>query len=102
MTGGAPFRVERLSNHDRTAFASGEPTIDRWFREQAGQMSSRGLAVVHVMIEAASGSIVGYYSLSNFTVAATDLPEALSKRMPRRIPLPAHLIGHLGIDVRHQ
>jgi GNAT superfamily N-acetyltransferase len=102
VTGGALFRVVRLGNHDRTAFASGESSIDRWFREQAGQMSSRGLATVHVMIEEMTGAIVGYYSLSNFTILATELPEALGRRLPKRIPLPAHLIGQLGIDARHQ
>lgn len=97
-----PFRIERLGEHDRTAFASGEPATDRWFQERARQMSGRGLAVVHVLVRVADAVVIGYYSLSNFTVLATELPPELGRKLPNRIPLPAHLIGQIGVDTRHQ
>jgi GNAT superfamily N-acetyltransferase len=102
MAGGAQFRIEPLGDHDRKAFVSGEESVDRWFHTQASQMSSRGLAAVQVMIEQATGDLVGYYALSNFTVVASALPESLSRRLPKQVPIPAHLIGRLGIDARHQ
>ncbi len=102
MAGDPPFRVECLAGHDRQIFSSGEASVDRWFREQAGQLSGRGIAVVHVMVEVQTGEVVGFYSLSNYTVLATDLPAALARRLPRSIPIPAHLIGQLGIAGRHQ
>ena len=97
-----PFRIERLADHDRRGFSSGKSSVDRWFRESAGQMASRGLAATHVMVETASGEITGYYSLSNFTVLATELPPELGRKLPQRLPIPAHLIGQLGVDARYQ
>ncbi len=97
-----PFRIELLTNHNRTAFACGEPSIDEWFRERAGQMSRKGLAAVHVMVEQATEAVAGFYTLSNFAVIATDLPVKVAKGMPERIALPAHLIGQLGVDRRFQ
>lgn len=98
-----PYRVELLTRtHDRTAFASGEPQIDDWFRQQAGQASRRGTATVHVMLDIVTNAVIGFYSLSNFAVLAADLPTELGRGLPDRLPLPAHLIGQLGIDARQQ
>ena len=102
MIGAGLLRIEPLGNHDRRRFTSGEPAIDRWFREQAGQMSSRGLAAVHLLIETATGEIAGYYALSNFAVLATSLPEAVGRKLTKHLPIPAHLLGQLGIDARFQ
>src|SRR6184192_746480 len=96
--GAAPFRIEPLAGHNRTAFNCGESSIDEWFRARAGQMSQKGLAAVHLMVEPATGTIVGFYTLGNFTVAATELPARVAKGMPNSIPLPAHLVGQLGVD----
>jgi len=65
-------------------------------------MSRKGLAAVHVMVEQSTGAIVGFYTLSNFTVVATELPVKVGKGMPNNLPLPAHLIGRLGVDQRFQ
>lgn len=100
--GDAPFHIEPLASHDRTAFNCGESSVDEWFQERAGQMSRKGLAAVHLMVEQATGAIVGFYTLSNFTVVATELSAKVGKEMPNNIPLPAHLIGQLGVDRRFQ
>lgn len=100
--GESRFRIEPLAGHERATFSCGEPSIDEWFRERAGQMSRKGLAAVHLMLEQATGEIAGFYTLSNFTVVATDLPADVGRGMPNSIPLPAHLIGQLGVDQRFQ
>ncbi len=96
------FRIEPLADHERDNFTCGEPALDNWFRERAGQLSRRGLAAVHVMVEPATMTVVGFYTLSNYTVTATDLPARIGKGMPRSIALPAHLLGQLGVDRRYQ
>jgi GNAT superfamily N-acetyltransferase len=98
MSAAPPFRIERLAGHDRKAFSCGNPTIDAWFRGMASQQVNRDLAAVHLLIEGATGRIAGVYSLSNFTVVATDLPDLGGKKLPQRMPIPLHLIGHLGVD----
>lgn len=54
------------------------------------------------MVEEATGAITGFYTLSNYTVVATDLPAKVGKGMPHSITLPAHLIGQLSVDWRYQ
>jgi predicted GNAT family N-acyltransferase len=44
--------------------------------------------------------VVGFYSLSAYTLALNDLPEALAKKLPRYDAIPAALIGRLARDVR--
>jgi ribosomal protein S18 acetylase RimI-like enzyme len=97
-----PFRIERLADHDREAFSCGEPDMDRWFHETAPQHNSRGLAVVQVMIEEATGVVVGFYSLSNYSVLGSELPKIGGKKMPPRMQVPMHLLGRLGVHVDYK
>lgn len=97
-----PFRIERLADHDREAFSCGEPEMDRWFREMAGQQNERGLAVVQVMIEEATGKLVGFYSLGNYSVLGSELPKIGGKKMPPRMQVPTHLLGRLGVHVDYK
>ena len=46
--------------------------------------------------------MIGFYSLSTFAVLAADLPTELGRGLPDRLPLPAHLIGQIGVDTRQQ
>ena len=98
-----PYRIELLAPiHDRAAFSSGTQQIDDWFRKQAGQASRRGIATVHVMVDNATDNVIGFYTLSNFTLLSSDLPTEMGRALPDRIPLPAHLIGQLAVDARQQ
>jgi GNAT superfamily N-acetyltransferase len=97
-----PFRIERLASHDRKAFSCGEPDMDRWFHELAGQQNERGLAVVQVMVEDATGFVVGFYSLSNYSVLGSDLPKIGGKKLPQRMQIPMHLLGRLGVHQDYQ
>jgi GNAT superfamily N-acetyltransferase len=102
MGAAPPFRVERLAGHDRRAFECGEPSIDRWFRDMAGQQASRDLAAVHLLIEQRTGQIAGFYTLGNYTVRALELPDAVGKKLPRAMPIPMHLLGRLGVHRAYQ
>lgn len=41
-------------------------------------------------------NIVGFYSLSMFTLALDSLPEALAKKLPRYEAIPAAIVGRLA------
>lgn len=88
-------RFEVLSSrHDRTSFESGVEPLDRWFRTRAGQDQRRRVAQVFVAL---SGErVVGFYSLSMFTLALDDLPNELARKLPRYDAIPAALIGRLA------
>jgi len=96
------YRVVPLGpSHDRTAFHSGVPELDRYLHEQAGQDARRRVATPFVMADGA-GSIVGYYTLSAYGVQLPQFPEAIVRKLPRYPILPATMLGRLAISQSHQ
>jgi GNAT superfamily N-acetyltransferase len=96
------IRIEPLRrHHDRRAFSCGEPSLDDWFRNRASQDSRRDLAQVFVAIDDPLG-LVGFYSLSAFSLELEDLPEDLARKLPRYDAIPAALIGRLARDLGAQ
>jgi GNAT superfamily N-acetyltransferase len=91
--------IEPLGKHDRATFSCGVTALDDWFRLRAGQDEKRNAARVFVAIDDQLG-IVGFYSLSSFTLAVADLPPEQAKRLPRYDVIPAALIGRLARDER--
>lgn len=92
-------RIEPLGKqHDRAAFSSGQPDIDDWFRRRASQDERRNVARVFVALDDKE-SIIGFYSLSAFTVALDALPAELARRLPRYDAIPVARIGRLA---RHE
>ena len=91
--------VELLNkNHHRESFDCGNVYLNRYFKEQAGQEAKKKLAATFVLSTNSPNSIVGYYTLSSFSIKAEDLPLALSKKFPRYPLLPATLIGRLAVN----
>jgi len=86
-------------HHDRGTFACGRPALDDWFRRCAGQDEKRNIARVFVASDEQFG-VVGFYSLSSFTLSTTDLPAEISRKLPRYEAIPAALIGRLARDER--
>ena len=89
--------IELLGKHDRAAFSCGVASLDDWFRHRAGQDEKRNVARVFIAIDD-QGGIVGFYSLSSFTLTIADLPPDYAKRLPRYDAIPAALIGRLARD----
>jgi GNAT superfamily N-acetyltransferase len=95
------FVVEPLdASHDRSAFYSGVPELDRYLQQQAGQDLRRKAAAPFVLLDASS-SIVGYYTLSAYSIQLSEVPPALAKKLPRYPRLPATLLGRLAIAASH-
>jgi GNAT superfamily N-acetyltransferase len=92
-----PIRFEPLKRHGRGAFASGVPALDEWFRTRATQDQRRSVAQVFVALD--EQGVVGFYSLSMFTLALESLPERLARTLPKYDAIPAALIGRLA---RHE
>jgi len=93
-----PIRFEVLSRaHNRRAFTSGVAALDDWFAKRATQDQRRRIAQVFVAVDELG--VVGFYSLSMFTLALESLPDQLAHRLPRYDAIPAALIGRLA---RHE
>jgi ribosomal protein S18 acetylase RimI-like enzyme len=94
----ARFRIEQLFDHDRSTFSSGIEPLDRYLRRQASQNVKRKGAVCTVATERATGRLAGYYTLSAASIALTDLPAELQRKLPRYPTVPAARIGRLAVD----
>jgi GNAT superfamily N-acetyltransferase len=97
-----PFRFEALGDSDRAAFCCGEDVLDRYFQTQATQDIRRRIANCFVVVEAATGRVAAYYTLSAASIPLVDLPADETKRLPRYPILPAVRIGRLAVDRRFQ
>lgn len=94
------FAFEVLgSQHDRATFSCGQPDLDVWFRQRAGQDQRRNVARVFVATDDELG-VVGFYSLGAFTLTLTDLPAEVARTLPRYDAIPAALIGRPARDQR--
>ena len=91
--------IEPLGKHDRRAFSCGVAALDDWFHLRAGQDEKRNVARVFVAIDDRLG-VVGFYSLSTFTLTIPDLPAKHARRLPRYDHIPAAPIGRLARDLR--
>jgi predicted GNAT family N-acyltransferase len=97
------YRFEALdvSRHDRAGFKSAVEGLNLYLQQQARKDADRHLAATFVMVdEAAPTVIIGFYTLSNYTVELAELPAELTKKLPRYPRLPATLIGRLARDER--
>ena len=86
-------------HHDRARFSCGQPDLDEWFRLRATQDEKRNVARVFVALAGELG-VVGFYSLSSFTLSLEDLPQEIARKLPRYEAIPAALIGRLARDER--
>ena len=67
------------------------------------QRAERNISRTFVLVSASNPrGIVGFYCLSNYAIATTGLPDALSKGLPRLQPAPAILLGQLAVDHAYQ
>jgi GNAT superfamily N-acetyltransferase len=85
-------------HHDRASFSCGQPDLDDWFRRRANQDDRRNVACIFVAADDELG-VVGFYSLSSFTLSLHDLPPEIGRKLPRYEAIPAALIGRLATDV---
>ncbi len=98
-----PFSVVPLSGtHDRASFTCGVESLDRYLRQQASQDVRRRIATCFVIVEAATGTLAGYYTLAATSVLLRELPDAMAARLPRYAAIPAVLLGRLAVAASFQ
>ena len=96
------YRIEALdtTRHRREEFQCESPELTDFLRTRARkEMQARASACFVLVEETDPGRIVGYYTLSQTSVALDQLPAPFSKRLPRYPQLGATLIGRLARDL---
>jgi len=93
-------KIELLSaSLNKKDFSCGKAVLDNYLHTQASQDVKRKLCVVFVLAE--DTAIKGYYTLSNASVPAELMTEAIRKKMPGSYKaLPVTLLGRLAVDAK--
>jgi len=104
MDRNTPFKEDwtepLATRHDRASFSCGNTELDTYFRQQAGQDLKRKIAAIYVLIQP-DGRIAGFYTLSAYSILASELPLELAKKLPRHL-IPATLLGRMAVDLSFQ
>lgn len=87
-------------NDDRSAFDCGREALNAWFRRHAWANHVNGASRVTVLVDADSGRIVAYVTLSAAQIERAWLPKKQQRNKPD--PLPVTLLGQLAVDKAHQ
>lgn len=90
--------VALTSEHDRQRFDCGAESLNRYLREVASQDQRRRIAACFVLAVPETGLVIGYYTLSAYTVAANKLPAELARKLPKYGQIPCTLLGRLAVD----
>ncbi len=94
------FVCEPLApHHDRRRFRCGVPALDDYLRQRASQDVRRRVTAVFVMTPRDQPDrIAGYYTLSAASILLADLPDDMTRKLPRYPQVPAIRIGRLARD----
>jgi ribosomal protein S18 acetylase RimI-like enzyme len=98
----APERaIEPLDKrrHSREGFSCESAALERYLKTHAAQDAQKKVAAVFVLAE--GRTVIGYYTLSSYTIDAGELADELTKRLPSYRKLPAILIGRLARDRKY-
>lgn len=96
------FIVEPLAKkHKRADFACGSALLDRYLKNQASQDAKRGIAAPFILVTPVN-KVIGYYTLSAFSIELADLPQAQAHKLPKYPVVPATLLGRLATDQNYR
>lgn len=97
--------AERIEPYDKRhvvrGFESGQPALDRWLIQYAGQNERRNTARTYLAVDDRD-AVVGYYSLVASEIKQADATAALKAGSSPHFPIPACLLTRLAVDRRHQ
>ncbi|MDR1948426.1 MAG: GNAT family N-acetyltransferase [Spirochaetaceae bacterium] len=95
-----PVFSELRPEYQKSSFSCGVAVLDSYLKERARLDVKRGLCAVHILAEGTT--IIGFYTLSAFTLQLQSLPPAIAKKYPANMLLPCWLIGRLAVDIKFQ
>lgn len=96
------FRVGELSLTrspavDRQAFCSGAEPLDQYFRTQVAQDIKRRVTACFIATTE-DGRVAGYYTLASASILLSELPQDVTRKLPRYPSVLAIRMGRLAVD----
>src|SRR4051812_41688130 len=96
------WEIQRLKkSHDRAGFSCGQPSLDNWLKERAGQFDRKDLSRTFVASALGDQTVLGYYAIATHRVVFDAIPLAEAKALPR-LDIPVVLLGRLAVDLSVQ
>jgi hypothetical protein len=89
-----------LEDDERCHFDCARDSLNSWFHRHAWHNHAAGISPVSVICDAGTGLIAGYVTLSAAQIEREFLAKAHQRNKPD--PVPATLLGQLGIDKAYQ
>ncbi len=78
-------------------FDCGQDALNDYFRSRVSQDVRRDFATCYVAVHKPSGNVAAYYTLSAAGVPVSELPQNITKRLPRYPTVPTVRIGRLAV-----
>jgi GNAT superfamily N-acetyltransferase len=88
--------------HDRSSFTCGVDSLDDYIKTRASQELKKRVSTPYVLTDSPNREVLGYYCLSSYSIASTELDESTAKKLPRYPLLPAIMLGRLAVDSGQQ
>jgi GNAT superfamily N-acetyltransferase len=83
--------------HQKEKFRCGKEMLDVYLHRQAGQDLRKKVSTCFVLSDDQL-TIKGYYTLSAGSIPRAQIPENVSKKLPRYEDIPVILLGRLAVD----
>ena len=97
------YLIRRLEKkYDKSLFSCGIEALDQYLKTQANQDIKKNVGVSYVLTARNSSQILGYYTLSSIGIFPGELPEEITRKLPRYPVLPGILLGRLAVDENFQ
>ena len=87
--------------YDRGGFDCGTPALNDYLQKHATQDEKRNLTRVFVLVEDHK-NIVGYFTLSQYAVKPSSIPDRLGKKLPPNRDVPCTLLGRLAVNLGYK
>ena len=86
------------ASDDRTAFDCGVAPLNDFLKKYARQNQELSVGVTYIAKTEEQQTILGFYTLSSGQIFFQDVPEEITKKLPR-YPIPIVRIGRLARDL---
>jgi predicted N-acetyltransferase YhbS len=91
------LRIEAITKaHIRNDFKCASSVLTDYIRKHARQNDENNIAKCFVAVDE-DDKVLGYYTLSTSNIEFENLPEDITRRLPK-YPIPAALLGKLAVD----
>jgi predicted N-acetyltransferase YhbS len=90
--------VPLISTHVVKDFDCGVDSLNEWLYKRA--LKNQAIGSSRTFVVTNGEIVIGYYCLSSAAIDRIQLPKTKQRNMPD--PIPAVLIGRLGVDLQYQ